>query len=286
MVRCVYFPYPTPRVTDETRNAISGYEPRYAWFFDDIRKDIEEFASARRISRAQALSEATGQPLADRQYPMYFTGDLDAQFVLVHLNPKQADDAAETVFPVRTFEQYFDVHRNWGARMYGSDGYRKFKSRFDRKQVRFLRPFNVIDFGPDDSEDGLLRNLERVVDDKLQLELVPYGSDTFNARAFAVPEVKAHFQRVLRVIAATNRKYVLFCGAVFGPLIGDSVTKTHRFNLKRKDGALERASSEFSNLSIPYEGRRISAGWCRSWARQGIPMESYAGEVISRYGSD
>lgn len=281
-----YFPYPTPRVTPATQQAIAAYEPRYGWFFDDIRKDVEEFSSARRISRARALSEATGQPLADRQYPMYFTGDLDAEFVLVHLNPKQADAAAETIFPVSTFEQYFDVHRNWGARMYGSDGYRKFKSRFDRKQVRFLRPFNVIDFGPDDNEDGLLRNLERVVDHKLQLELVPYGSDAFNASAFGVPEIKAHFQRVLRVIAATDRKFVLFCGAVFGTLIGESVTKTHRFNLRRKDGVLERAASEFSNLSIPHEGRRILAGWCRSWARQGIPMESYAAEVARRYGSE
>jgi hypothetical protein len=173
---------------------------------------------------------------------MYFTGDLDAPVVLVHLKPKQADDAVETAFPVSTFEQYFDVHRNWGARMYGSDGYREFKSRFDRKQVRFLRPFNVIDFGPDANEDGLLRNLERVVDHKLQLELVPYGSDTFNASAFGVPEVKAHFQRVLRVIAATKRKYVEAANGSLG-LAGEVFAL--RFEVARlihagKDGLAER----------------------------------------------
>lgn len=89
---------------------------------------------------------------------MYFTGDLDARLVLVHLNPKQTDDPAPRFQgppPVNTFEEYFDIFRNWGARFYGVGTDREFMSRFDRKQIRFLRPFGAIDFDASDSGESI-----------------------------------------------------------------------------------------------------------------------------------
>jgi hypothetical protein len=41
-----------------------------------------------------------------------------------------------------------------------------------------------IDFVQEHSRQDRFTNLERVVDDKLQLELVPYGSAAFSARGF------------------------------------------------------------------------------------------------------
>lgn len=278
---------PRPRVSQSTLDEIEEYRRRYASLFDEIDSDIREFASTGSMSRARQLTAATGQHLNHNQCPMYFTGDLDAKLVLVHLNPKQTDDPSprlEGPLPLTSFEEYFDIFRNWGARFYGVDSEREFKSRFDRKQIRFLRPFGTIGFDAEDSGEAMYRNLERVCDHKLQMELIPYGSDTFSSAAFRAPIIQEHFDRVLRVITARPRKYVLFCGAVFEPLIRDFVVgQPHRFKLTKKDGTPESMTSEFANLSVPVGSTRLTAGWCRSWARQGIPMESYAKEVVRRY---
>ena len=123
-----------------------------------------------------------------------------------------------------------------------------------------------------------------MVDDKLQLELVPYDSVSFSARGFT-PEVLApHFSRILSTIVTVPRRYVLFCGAVFKPLLSEHVTRWHEFHLRKKDGTRERQRSSFANLLLPYEGGHVRAGLAQSWARQGIPMTSYAEEIRSRYG--
>jgi hypothetical protein len=53
-----------------------------------------------------------------------------------------------------------------------------------------------------------------VVDHKLQLELVPYGSTSFATRGFTPEVLGPHFGRILATIAVVPRRYVLFCGAV------------------------------------------------------------------------
>src|SRR4051794_23928563 len=102
----------TPHVTEATYGEIAAYRPRYGAFLDDMKTQIEEFVSTGVIVRARSLASLTGQQLNHSQYPLFFTGDLDAGLVLVHLNPKQADDLSKRFrgpFTVKTFEDYFDV---------------------------------------------------------------------------------------------------------------------------------------------------------------------------------
>ena len=84
-----------PRVTEETRNEIAAYRPRYGFFFDHIAAEVDEFVSTGSMSAARKLAAETRQPVNATRYPQYFVGDLDADLVLVHLNPKQADDSIE-----------------------------------------------------------------------------------------------------------------------------------------------------------------------------------------------
>jgi len=89
--------------------------------------------------------------------------------------------------------------------------------------------------------------------------------------------------KVSSTIAAVPRRYVLFCGAVFKPLLGEHVTRWHEFHLRKKDGTLARQRCYFANLLLPHEGGYMRAGLAQSWARQGIPMAAYAEEIRSRY---
>ena len=92
-----------------------------------------------------------------------------------------------------------------------------------------------------------------------------------------------HFDRILATIATVARRYVLFCGAVFTPLLREHVTRWHEFHLRKNDGSLARQRSYFANLLLPHEGGYLRAGLAQSWARQGIPMAAYAEEIRARY---
>jgi hypothetical protein len=155
------------------------------------------------------------------------------------------------------------------------------------KQIRFLRPFQVIDFvdeRPDHRRDRL-DNLERAIDRKLQLELIPYGSDSFSAADFVRRPalLRPHMERISNLIAATPRRYVIFCVAVFERLLAPYVVKSHKFGLPRGDGSPTRGAYHFANLVMPHRDGPITAGLAHSWASQGIPMSAYAAEVHRRY---
>jgi hypothetical protein len=266
---------------------LDHYRGRYDRLLTDLHNDVEEFLATGRMEAAVEMSRATGQHFNHNEWPLFFTGDLDASFVLVHLNPKQADNYEERAANPRerfaSWEENWDFCRHYGAITYGREGDRKWRSRFDQKQIRFIRPFKVIEFADDGSPDAIWINLERVVDHKLQMELIPYGSDKFSTRGFAKSVLQPHYDRLMSVITAVPRKYVFFCGSVFEPILRDYIVKEHRFRLTKKDGTLDRATSRFANLLLPHEGRQISAGLAHSWPRQGIPMTSYAEECRDRY---
>ena len=253
-----------------------------------MRADFEDLTQRGMISRARELAvEVKGQHVNSAEYPMYFTGDLDARFVLVHLNPKD-DDSHEPMraapLQLKTFEEYFDVFRHWGDRCYAPGCERPTKTAFDKKQRRFLRPFGTIEFEKTDLGEAGFENLRRVVDCKLQLELIPYGSADFNAGAFEIAAIQPHFERILRVIATCPRDFVVFCGKVFAPLLKEFVIgDPYRFNLLKKGNVPERLTSTFANIEIPHGATVVKGGWCQSWARKGLPMTAYAHAVVARY---
>lgn len=267
-------------------SCLHAYAQRYTPLLSAMQADLQEFRATGIVSRARRLAEVAGQHFNADQLPLYFTGDPDGSVVLVHLNPKQANAPGQVpgwLTGVRTFAEYFDACRHFGSRMYGPSSPRIHRSRFDHKQIRFLRPLGVIDFIPEHRRADRFANLERVVDRKLQLELVLYSSASFSTHGFTPKVLEPHLGRVLSTIVTVPRRYVLFCGAVFTPLLSQYVTSWHEFRLRKKDGTLERQRSSFANLLLPYQGGYVRAGLAQSWARQGIPMTADAEQIRSRY---
>ena len=272
-------------VTEETQREIEDASRRYPTLLDEMSRDIGALLETGSMPAARDLASATGEHFNHNEPPLFFTGDLDASFVLVHLNPKERDsisDEPATSLPFKSFEEYFDVCRHFGARMYGPAASPTHRSQFDHKQIQFLEPFGVIDF----VEEDRFTNLERALDCKLQLELIPYGSDSFSARGLTRDLLKPHYDRLMSVITARPRDYVIFCGAVFERLMGPNVAREHRFRLEKADGSKTKAEYRFANLRLPYRDREIKAGLALSWAQQGIPMSRYAEAVRDRYGAD
>lgn len=266
----------------QTHEEIARLAGRYNRLFDEIQIDLNELLTRGRMERAVRLSEAAGEHLNHNDYPAYFFGDLDAPFVLIHLNPKHANNPAPRMAgepTIRTFADYFDAFRRFGAHQYGPDSASRHKSPFDHKQIRFIRPFGVIDFAGDTRE-----NLRRVVDNKLQLELVPYGSDSFSGSRFPTALLRPQFERLMTTIAAHPRQFVIFCGAVFEKLLpAGTVVEQHVFRLPKADGTQTKGRVRFANVRIEWNGQTIDAGLAHSWALQGIPMAAYADAIVTRY---
>jgi hypothetical protein len=266
---------------------IDAYKTRYGALLDEIRSDVEEFSRPGGLSSARTLSEATGQQFSHATWPLYFTGDLDAALVLVHLNPRVAPPINPAdADPVRfaSFEEYFDFHRFFGRRHYGPDSDRRHISPFDHKQIRFLRPFRVIDFVDEHDQRDRYTNLERVVDHKLQMELIPYGSPAFSTRGFTARTLASHWERLIGVLSAGPRRFVVFCGSIFETIVGDHVTDYHEFLLTKNDGTPTRQKARYANLAIPNpRGGVLHAGLAYSFARQGIPMTDYGRRCHSLY---
>ena len=146
-----------------------------------------------------------------------------------------------------------------------------------------MKPLGAINFVHEKNPEDRFTNLERAVDHKLQMELVPYASNSFSTRGFTPAVVEAHLRRILATVAAAPRDYVLFCGTVFELVLSRFVTRWHRFPLLKKDGEPTKQMYRFANLDLPYDGGRIRAGLAASWAQQGIPMTAYAEELRDRY---
>jgi len=275
-----------PKVTAETHREIEDYATRYPALLDEMRTDVEELLDTGSMAAAQELAAATGEHFNHNEPPLFFTGDLDASFVLVHLNPKQRDVTSNepaNALPFESFEEYFDICRHFGARMYGPDSSRTHRSQFDRKQIRFLEPFGVIEFVEEKGKEDRFTNLERVFEGKLQLELIPYGSDAFSARGLTQDLLEPHYERLMSVITARPRDYIIFCGAVFERVMKPNITQWHHFHLTKADGSRTKGESRFANLRLPYGGEEIEAGLAPSWAQHGIPMSGYAEAVRDCY---
>ena len=184
-----------------------------------------------------------------------------------------------------SFSEYWDFYVNFGKKHYGKDSARTHKSPFDKKQIRFLKPFNIFDF----SENDEYFNLQKVIDEKLQIELIPYGSPDFDYKKVGINSIKFFIENTLKLIASSPRKYIIFCGKVFQstsllqPYVKSS--EVIEFKLNKKDGSKTKSKYEFAFVTLEIEHQTINAGIAPQFALQGAPISSYGEKIACLYDS-
>jgi nitrite reductase/ring-hydroxylating ferredoxin subunit len=142
-----------------------------------------------------------------------------------------------------------------------------------------------VDLLPLNSNDKYL-NLENVIDHKLQLELVPFGSPDFNYHKIGVKNLNPFTDKLLSIIKEAPRKYVIFCGRVFEHLLNDYIQDktTHSFRLTKKDGTHTKSDFQAINIQIGKGDRKITACIAPQFAKQGYPVIEYGRKVKELYG--
>ena len=247
-------------------------------FKKNIQYNFNEWKEQGKCSQAIELNKKIGGEYFCESNPHFFTGDLSADLVLVHLNPKRNKNKVSGLYDVErpkfnSFEEYFDYFSYFGRYNYGENSERTHKSPFDKKQIRFLKPLNILPFSGND----IYKDLEVVMDNKLQIELIPFGSENFNYNKVGIKNIEPFIDNILSLIAAKERKQVIFCGRVFDDILEEyfSKKKVHEFKLQKTDGTYTIGDYHFIEVEIKYNNKVIKAVIAPQYAMQGMPIEQY-----------
>jgi len=266
----------------------------YKEYQDYMRLTFNEWLENNSCSEAVKLNEKLNEKYFDESNPQFFAGDLDAELVLVHLNPKRNNTSDKNGVPqwgqkcnfknYEDFEHYFTKFGYIKYTKERAEGKPLWKSKFDHKQVRFLKEFDkeILSFTGDKYKD-----LEIVIDHKLQLELIPFGSPDFSFKRFRNEDLKPFIDRILSLITEKERKYVIFCGRVFEELLAPYYTvdsHTEKFKLQKTNG--EETDNYYSliNIKLKFNNQEIIAAIAPQFAQIGMPTSEYGQKVSEMYG--
>ena len=253
----------------------------YKEYQDFMRQTFNEWKEINSCREAVKLNEKLTPKYFDESNPHFFAGDFDAELVLVHLNPKRNKDQWGKECSFKNYESYEHFYMKFGNVHYGCE-VPIHKSPFDHKQIRFLKPLGVLPFTGDKYKD-----LEIVIDNKLQLELIPYGSPDFNFNKFSNEDLQPFIERLLTVIAAKQRKHIIFCGRVFDKILAPYIiepSKEYEFKLAKKDGQETINSYSVINIKLKIGTTEFIAAIAPQFALQGCPSTEYGKKICELYG--
>lgn len=260
----------------------SKYLMKMIPFKTRVRIAYEEWKETGSCKEAKLLNQAIGSDYFDTSSPHFFTGDINSDLVLIHLNPKRNINNWYQKCHFPSFESYWDWHENFGRNHYGKASSRTHKSPFDHKQIRFLRPFGLLSLENSDK----FQNLENVIDAKLQLELIPFGSPSFSYHKLGLKHLTPFIDSLLSVIMYKERKYTIFCGRVFEHILNDKIIdkKIHNFKLKKADDTLTKSDFQVINILLKDGTKSINACIAPQFAKQGYPVMEYGKKIKELYG--
>lgn len=273
---------------------------------DRLFQDIAELQSNNEISAAIELSaiikpqdaESESHRFSTRGVPHYYYGKREKATVVVNLNPGKAAKIADKEFenvpeeykrqPTDLFiENYHKEQRTYVLKVENADS-------FDVKQAAFLTPWedNGIDLPQNpDWNDKETRNIaaKRVIDNKLQLELVPYASAKFDFSSRCVELLFPYVDTILDEIFAQERKYIIFASSKFEHIF-KHYNKVHpnTFDfsrpIKQSDSSLKEGGSLYGQcrvIFINYNGETRPALIAHTFPSQALGR---AYKLMQKYG--
>ncbi len=242
---------------------------QYLNYIKDILSQLQEIGYC---SDAKLLNENIGEDYFDITNPHFYTGDFESDLVMVQLNAKRTKkDFGKNL--TYSYDEYINHYSNYGKIIYGIESRRVWKSAFDLKQIRFLKPLEILPF----TNSNIFDDLEIVADKKLQLELVPFGSPDFNYQKVGAINLNAYIDRLLELIVSKDRKCVVFCGRVFHDILKPFVVseKIHCFKLLKINNEFTQNDYQLIEIQLEYKGKKLNAFIAPQYAKHGIPLSEY-----------
>lgn len=237
---------------------------------------------------------------ATKAIPSYGGGKRGAKTVMVMLNP--GEDVANAnanlkrdlckrgmkdLLDINAYNEFNAHYGNWDKNR---------QDAFDLKQAFFLRDWSGTGINlpknlcANSSLDDKLVAKERVLDEKQQLELIPYASQKFDKfNSSLIHKVFPYVDLLLEEIFSADRQYVIFCSAIFEKVFkaynGYNKQQNRNINVKSTyhDTQLPGLSKKVSCciLDINYYGQNKKAVIAKTFPRRDI---TYAYDAMAAYG--
>lgn len=275
-----------------------------------MRDDLLERLNGKEGKEIQAaveISKAIKDGVSTLGLPSYFFGDRDAETVVVNLNPGEDSKLCDEAWCERTkgfgasvadfIRDYLHRQRTYGDK-YGVTKSGKADS-FDVKQAAFLTPWENSGIGlePDpnwNDESYRMEAKTKVINNKLQLELVPYASAKFDINRNEISRFCPYIETLLNEIFSRERTYVIFASAKFEKLFKhynkETSTETFTFgelynprlSLKQlHDGTEGKLRVKCRVIWIQYQGKKQQALIAHTFPSQGLGR---AYDLMQTYG--
>jgi hypothetical protein len=276
-----------------------------------LHRDFSDLLNTGKITEAEwlskELSNLLGKPIYFSHFgePHYPVQNFDAQTVFVHLNPGAGlgDTSTPEIFFKQKWNRDSFVQRHnlnnssevvdvleaykkgWKNYAYQRFIVNNEFDNFDFKQACFLLHWadSGIDLRSGDLKDRKIQqhNSVNVLNQKLQLELFPYGSNFIDTKSILKafdrnPDlIRPYIENLLDLLALYPRKYVLFGSRIFQGLF-----RAYHFKVKplieaespeQKFIGLTKNSLAFSCLRLQWKQKSISVGIAHSFPRRDLP---------------
>lgn len=265
-----------------------------------IKKDLTELynngAVNGSISEAQKLKSVIKGGVSTKGLPSHFTGDRAAKTVFVTLNPgidiaASCKNLKRDIYKFRIdtsslsnfITSYKDSRKNFGLLSKGS--------AFDVKQARFLQAWvgcgvNFPLSFPSNYK-SYPKAKENVIQQKLQLELVPYCSKTFVVNKKAIGKLLPFIDTLFTEIFTEDRKYVIFAGNIFEELFNLYSSAVYTINSLchiKKAIAISSSYTIQSHCCVCKITRKTDGKTIKALIANTFPHSRLAGVKMSDYG--
>ncbi len=277
----------------------------------NLVKDFEDLITQGKIKRAINLSKDLTKLMGSTIYlnhfyePHYPTYNFDAKTVFIHLNPgtslgnvnseneyyaqtwdKQRNADSYKLSSNASLEEWINAYsESW--KNYAHDRFvvKNEFDNFDYKQACFLLYWenSGIDLIKGNLKDREIQrnNSINVINQKLQLELFPYGSNTIDTnkivKAFELEPsiITPYIENLLDTIVLYPRKYVLFGSRIFSYLFKIYHQKVQPIievpEEEQKFNGITKNSLAFSYIKLNWKNRQIDSGIVHSFPRRDLP---------------
>lgn len=274
-----------------------------------MSKDLDELYHRGQISDAVDLNGAgvLSWPSSTQGKPGYYGGDRNAKTVMVMLNPGGNASCVDSDYrnlillskkwhsnqlSWSDFTSYYDLFKDLSAN--GGTYDRNRLDYFDLKQAAFLKEWrncgvNIPQNFPVD-KNTFYDAKENVLNEKLQLELIPYASNKFGINRSAITNIVPYLDVIFDEIFSKEREYIIFAARIFedifkaynkanGKIMIDLSLPKERSNNPLKLGGKLKGSCRV--IYITYKTKCFKAIIANTFPSQAL---SYALDTMVRYG--
>lgn len=235
---------------------------------------------------------------ATKALPGYYAGKRDAKTFMIMINPGVDVSLANSNLKCDICKRSMknasdDTNYHLSSENYGNRDKYRYDS-FDVKQAFFLHKWSNTGIqlprnlcaNPLSKRQILLNAKENVLTEKMQMDLLPYASASFNGLnkaqlSLLIPFLETVFEEIL----SHDRTYVIFCSNIFKDLF-DEYNKSHpntiqTVNKLTKKIGNSKIQGKCTKVTIKYNNKLITAIIAHTFASRAL---STAYKLMEDYG--